>query len=668
MKFHFAHPKKAIAGAAILLMALQANAQSKDYLKAADNYYNKADYYSAAQYYEMYLTGKKTDKASTFDPYTQNVIVTRAKTEVSTHPAVVYNLAESYRKLHYPGKAEPIYKQVMDGGDKSKFPLAKYWYAKTLRANGKYDEAGQALNEFLSEYPTDDNYKADARKELGNLDFIKKQMAKSQAELALYAISKAPVTAEGATYAPAIKGDSLYYTSTKSDSNAAAKKKHLNKVFRSTVEGGSAATADKVFAGQPDNRHYGATTFTPDGNTMYLTIWPVETDKKIATIYKSQKGTAGSWTEPQPVAALNKEGYSSQQPCVTKDGKYLVFASNMPGGQGKLDLWYATLDASGNIGAPVNLGTSINTAEDEVAPYYHASSGSLVFASNGRVGMGGYDLYVSKGDFMTWSAPENMGYPVNSEKDEMYFATTNTNRKKLVEHVFISSDRESACCLELFTLNKARPAKTVTGKIVDCETKQPLGGAIVNISGQGTQQTTADGSYSFVMPDYKESTANVTAKGYESGSLSFYQPKDGDEEDSLVNPVICLVKIKNPPYEEEKLNTLFTFFDFDKAILKDSSFLVLDSVVTVMKRFPKMEIIISAHTDNKGTDEYNVDLSKARAKACKDYLVSKGVDADRIQTIGYGEAQPIAPNEIDGKDNPAGRARNRRTELKVLHY
>ena len=172
------------------------------------------------------------------------------------------------------------------------------------------------------------------------------------------------------------------------------------------------------------------------------------------------------------MTTINADGYNTQQPFVTPDGKYLLFSSNRNGGQGGYDLWYAPLE-NGKPGTPQNMGAVINTSYDEQAPSYHEASGSLIFSSNGRVGMGGYDFFQSKGSMGNWGEPENLGYPVNSVKDDIYF-TSRGPAKNILEDVVLSSDRDAACCLELFSLKKIRPLKRISGRIISCDPSKPL--------------------------------------------------------------------------------------------------------------------------------------------------------------------------------------------------
>lgn len=648
-----------------------------DYIKAADNYFEKADYNSAAEYYEKYInsTNKKI-KTDVFDPYTVNTLNKKQKVAVSNYQQAVYKAAECYRHLNYHVKAEPYYAQATKF-DKAQFPLASYWYGKTLRALANYDAADSALTNFISQGQGGSEYIEDANREIKNLRFIKEQLNK---DISLYKVSKgnaSGLNTTGANYAPVKVNDNTYlFTSTRADSGAAKNTVHINRIYTATYSDGVLNSISKTDIPQPSNYHQGVVTVTPNGNIMYLTRWTIAGTKKSAALYKSKKSNNG-WGDPVLLdSTINMSGSNTQQPFVMPDGKYLLFSSNREGGFGGFDLWQARLDNEGNVisGTAENLGANINTKFDEQAPYYHSASSTLVFSSNGYVGMGGFDFYSSKGSINNWSKPVNMGYPLNSVKDDIYF-TTNGGAKNILGDVMFSSDRESDCCLDMFVLTKERPIKNIIGVVVDCETNQPIKGAKVEITNSSrnivsSNTTGTDGSYGFTIDDFDNFTSSASAEGYHSNSVQTSAITNDEITNQTLN-VLCLQKIPPPP--PPKVDTVVVmdniYFEFNKATILPESYAAIDEqIVTMMNKYPTMVIEIGGHTDSKGNDAYNMKLSQARAEAVKKYLESKGIASERMVAVGYGETKPIAPNEINGKDNPEGRKKNRRTEFKVLHY
>lgn len=654
------HMKKFSSSIFAIFCCLLLNAQvANDYLVAADKYFANGDYYSAAQYYEKYLADKGKGNKAGFNPYEVSAGANKkAPKTTSSREQVIFNLAESYRQLHYHEKALPYYEQV----NKTAFPLAGYQHAATLKALGRYEEAATAFQGFLAAYTTKDMYAAAAEREFKSLNYIKEQLARK--DLKRFTVEKATtINAEGGTYAPAwLNDETLLFTSTRPDATD-KNKPNTNRIYQASYTNGSAANILKANVPQGKDIQQGVVAVTPTGNTLFLTRWEIAKGKKTSAIYSSTK-TGDSWSEPMPVASLNVEGSNSQQPYVTPDGKYLLFSSDRPGGSGGFDLWKAAL-TDGIAGEVSNLGAAINTIWDEQAPSYHAASNSLVFSSNGRVGMGGFDFYYSNGDVNNLAEPKNFGYPVNSIKDDIYFVSKGP-ATNILESVLFSSDRDASCCLELFSLNKIKLPKQITGRVIACNSKQPLGGVAVVITDANnktiTQKTTdASGNYSFTMAEFEALKATASQKGYFAGNINFDGPADA-EEDTYTAPDICMNII---PEEAIRLDNVY--YDFNKATLQPESYPSLDTLVNILNENPSILIELAAHTDSKGTDEYNQNLSQERAKSVVDYLISKGIDKGRLLPKGYGETMPVADNEnADGTDNPEGRQQNRRTEFKVI--
>ncbi|OQP56654.1 OmpA family protein [Niastella populi] len=563
-----------------------------DYLKAADSYYKKGDYYSAAQYYEKYLASKTTKaKPEDYNPYNVKP-ASGVKSAVPGVQLAVYNLAESYRQLNYPVKAVAYYEQALRYKN-SELPLALYYYAVTLRALGNYEGAERTFQQFLDEYKTEDVYANSAKSEVLNLHFIREQLNRD--DLKLYSEEKQgqQINAGGANYSPVwVNSSTLLFTSTRAEGDL-KDKPFLNRLYEAVYENGEVKSVNQIEIPQGAGIHQGVAAVSPDGKTMFLTRWSLVAGKKTSAIYTSKKLDSG-WAEPVLFDALvNTPGYNAQQPFIMADGKTLLFSSDKPGGSGGFDLWYTTLDADGKPGKAVNLGATINTVNDEQAPYYHDASGTLVFSCNGRTGMGGFDFFFSKGTPEAWATPENFGYPVNSIKDDIYF-TSRGSAKNILEDVLLSSDRSAECCLELFNLKR---------------------------------------------------------------------------KDSIPNPVPVPVTevVKEEPKVESVIVLENVYYDFDSSTLRVDSYPALDKLVGLLNEYPTMVIEIRAHTDNKGNDKYNLNLSGARAKVVVDYLISKGINKDRLQSKGYGAGMPVVPNtHEDGSDDPDGRQKNRRTEFKVL--
>ena len=654
-----------LTGSAILAMWISQAQFAYDYQRAANDYYAKGDYNSATVYYEKYLADGKSKDGPTYDPYSVQKMSKQEKAAMLSKQQSIYNLAESYRHLAFHIKAEPYYQQAVNF-DKTSFPLAKFYYATTLRALEKFDDAEKYFKEFLLEYSVDDAYRETAMREVSNIDFIKSQLKRN--DLSLFTVRKAaaPLNLAGASYAPVLAGNTFLFTSTRPDSNAVKNNVYINRIYTGIVKESGIENIERIPLPQPTDIHQGSVTFSSNGNIMYLTRWTITGSQKKTALYTSRK-TAKGWDEPVMLdESINVPGANTQQPFVADN--ILYFASDRPGSSGGFDLWYATLDAAGTPSNPQNLGSTINTKYDEQAPYYHQASKTLVFSTNGRIGMGGYDFFYSNGSASAWSEPANFGYPVNSVRDDIYFTSQGTARN-ILENIYFSSDRSAECCLELFSLKKMKPMTQVSGLVISCNGNIPISGATVNIIDTVsnktlfTKVTGADGKYLVEMDEVIPLKAVATAEGYLPNAVHF--TKSNVDAIVLNNPTICLFDA--PKTDDGTVTVDNIYYDFNKATLREESFPVLDQLVSMMNENKNMRLEIGAHTDSKGTDAYNVKLSDSRAKSVVDYLISKGISTDRLVSKGYGESKPIAENtNADGSDNPDGRQKNRRTEFKIL--
>jgi outer membrane protein OmpA-like peptidoglycan-associated protein len=418
----------------------------------------------------------------------------------------------------------------------------------------------------------------------------------------------------------------------------------------------------------------GAASMSADGKFLYFTEWKKEKGTIVSSIYFSAKQADG-WSSPILLPWVNKEGYNSKQPFFSSDGKYLFFASDRPGGAGKFDIWYAPVKDDGTTGEPINAGTMINTSEDEQAPFYQNSSNTLVFSSNGRRGMGGFDLFAAKGSETNWKQPENLGHPVNSSRDDIYFFAPEKTR--LLANAIVSSDRGQGCCLETYNIIKAPKDKKLSGKVNDCGENTPVADAeIILKDGSGktwTTTTNAEGKYVFDLGTEEHNNLSLSARKFSYiDTTSAVNIENTDETDLLVdkltNADLCIQQRPKPKPVEIVIkaeNVVTVYFDFDKSNLRPTATEKLDSIYNVLVQYPSATIQISGYTDGLGSDAYNKILSDKRAKACADYLIKKGIDSARVSFLSFGACCPVEMEKINGRDNPDGRSRNRRALINI---
>jgi outer membrane protein OmpA-like peptidoglycan-associated protein/tetratricopeptide (TPR) repeat protein len=419
-----------------------------------------------------------------------------------------------------------------------------------------------------------------------------------------------------------------------------------------------------VSIGSPINTEHneGAQSLSSDGNEMYFSACNKDDGKGSCDIYYSKKQN-GQWSKPENIGApVNTSSWESQ-PSISPDGQVLYFASNRKGGEGKKDIWMSRKKEDGSWSEPKNLGDSVNTPETEMAPFIHMDNQTLYFSSDGHLGMGGMDLYkTSRKDENSWTVPENLGFPINTHKDEFGLIVEAQGK-----NAYYVSNRRSDRKRDIYTFvlpEKSRPTPSsyMEGLVYDAETKKPLKAEFELLtldSGKMIMNAYSDqktGNFLVCLPVNNDYVLNVSRKGYlfYSDNFSF----KGTHE--ITQPFQKDIPLK-PIKEGERIVLRNIFFETDSFRLKAESKVELNKLYQFLQENPKLRIEISGHTDSVGTDLYNEELSDKRARSVYYYLTKKGISKKRLEYKGYGESQPIAPNS-----NAEGRARNRRTEIKVL--
>ncbi len=411
--------------------------------------------------------------------------------------------------------------------------------------------------------------------------------------------------------------------------------------------------------------HDATVTISPDGKVMYF--YRID-GKKWGDIYKSvQRGY--TWAEPQKLGPPINSEYWEPSMTMTPDSQIIIFSSNRPGGYGGLDLYMSRRLPDGSWAKPVNLGPKVNTPYDEDAPFIHVDGKTLYFSSNGPNSMGGFDVFVTKmiGD-NEWTDPVNLGYPINTPDDDIFFVLSPDGRRGYMASVRPEGLGGQDLYIIYMPVDKdilPSALVLVNANVVDSETKQPVFNAQIKVSYKdsviGVFTADEKGTYVMIVPEGVELVYIVEAEGYPSfvDTLAFKSEQEG-----AISYTFELKKETIDQWEQLRRLMPVVYFDFDKAVVKKSEEPKVDSVISLMKQYPEARLRVVGHADAKGTLQYNYRLGMRRAEAVADLLVKKGFPKDRINIESYGEVLPVKINvHIDGRDNPEGRAFNRRVEF-----
>lgn len=418
-----------------------------------------------------------------------------------------------------------------------------------------------------------------------------------------------------------------------------------------------------VNAGEPLNtkNNEGAQTLSSSGNYMYFTACDRPGGLGSCDIYFSAYNN-GRWTIPYNIGApVNTSSWEST-PSVSADGNMLFFASSRPGGFGGKDLWVSFITDKGKWAPPVNLGKTINTEGDEMSPFIHFDGKTLYFASDGRPGMGGFDIYMSRmNDDTTWTQPQNLGYPINTSSDDMGLVIEAGGQK-----AFFSSKRDNENGKDIFYFKvdesvRPDPVSYLKGKVTDKETGKLLKAdyELINLStNRVTVKSTTDdeGNFLVCLPSGYNYGINVTKAGY----LFFSENFMFEGQHTVIKPLIKRIFL-NPAKVGEKMLLANVFYEIDSWELKKESVEELNNLADLLEYNKNLVVEIGGYTDSTGTDDYNLVLSEKRALSVVNYLINKGIPSGRLRYKGYGNTSPVGDNITY-----EGRKLNRRTEAKVI--
>ena len=498
-------------------------------------------------------------------------------------------------------------------------------------------------------------------------------------------------------YTPVITADNstMFFTSRRENSTGGDKAEndqYYEDIYMTTRRG--ADYSMPVNIGDPVNSkfHDAAIALSPNGAQLFL-----YKDEEQGNIYFStRKGK--TWTKPKSIGkTINTKLYKETSVSITADGRILYFSSDRPGGSGGLDI-YMCKRLRNDWGEAVNLGSTINTPDDDDSPFIHPDGVTLYFSSKGHDGIGGYDIYTSSLVNDNWTVPENLQLPINTPGNDIYFVLsadsrtgyyaseksggegftdiyriTMPNNEDITDAQARNTTKVTGADSTGGALNAARLVNTVAapvraasnvilvkGVISDATSKQPISAQVVvvdNATGETVSEAESNestGEYLVVLPANKNYGVSVNATGYLFHSENFYLPENkGYKEFNKDIPM-------NRATAGTRVVLRNIFFDTNKSTLRNESKNELEKLLKLMKEMETLKLEIAGHTDNVGNADYNKKLSKDRADAVVKYLLEKGVPKDRLTAAGYGFDRPMAAN-----DNETNRQLNRRTEFEV---
>jgi outer membrane protein OmpA-like peptidoglycan-associated protein/ribulose bisphosphate carboxylase small subunit len=524
----------------------------------------------------------------------------------------------------------------------------------------------------------------------------------------------AVINSEYEEYAPVISSDELTMFFTSRRQGSTGNKKDVDNeffediYFSTRTKDGSWTTPKNL--GSPVNSefHESCNAISPDGKQLFI-----YTEAKGGGIFVSKKMPDGNWSAPEKVKGHINSKYGESSMCFSGDGKKILFASDRPGGKGKLDLYSIKLDGNDKWGEPENLGNEINTEYNEDSPFLDSSGTTLFFSSAGHNTMGGYDIFKSKFENGKWSKPENLGYPINTTDDDIYYTESGdglhgyyssvrtdgngakdiymiTNAKPaeepIVEKPVASNVEEKKDTASVAVAEEVKPVEqateekpeeavvpvanqkpslmpvTVKGRVYDAESGAPIEASVKLLDEKGnlvqTITTSADGYYSTVLNEKKNRAFSMVVQpsGFLKKSVKL-AVKPGFTDTETVQDLALSKYVAGQKYILRNI-----YFDFNQATLKPESGKELGKLIQMLQNHPETKIEIAGHTDFVGSLQYNKTLSQKRAQAVVDYLIKKGISPDRLTAVGFGKEHPLASND----DEEEGRELNRRTEFKIL--
>ena len=596
---------------AIVATLLLAGCGADQAMKKGDKFYAVGEYYDAATQYRK--------------AYTQTPSKER---ELKGQRAM--KMAECYRRILLTNKAITAYNNAVRY--KQDDSLTHFYLGQLHLKNGNYKEAARQFQTAMDSLPQTDPHWQLAKTGLHSAQMVPQW----KKEASPYTVKREnQFNSRRAEFSPMLAGDDneqLFFTSTR------------NQAQGDEYSGITGSKAADIFMAQKDDKgkwgkpqaidselnsafDEGVCCFSPDGRTMYLTQCKTDANyPRFATIVASSRSDA-TWSKPTEITISKDTLTSFAHPAVSPDGEWLYFVSDMPGGLGGYDIWRCRLFGNNEVGTIENLGPLVNTAGDEKFPAFRPN-GDFYFSSDGHPGMGGLDIYILK------KGARNLEHPVaplNSQGDD--FGMTFEGR---YNRGYFSSNRGDTRGYDhIYSFYNPEIVQTVKGWVYEQDGYELTAAQVYMVGNDGTNlklSVRGDGSFTQEIKPGVDYVFLGTCKGFLNHQEQLrVEPVTKSEEYVLQFP---LANISAPVLIEN------IFYDFDKATLRPESQTALDELVNLLNENPNITIELSAHTDYKGSDQYNERLSQRRAESVVNYLIAHGIASDRLTPKGYGEGKP----------------------------
>ncbi|MCW3125694.1 MAG: hypothetical protein JWO03_1352 [Bacteroidetes bacterium] len=600
------------------------------------------------------------------------------------------NLANSFYIARDYESAERAFGQAYRA-DSTGNTIALYYQALMTKMQARYKEAIPLFNRFVKLYKTGDNaanMRKWARIEVDGCNFALQEM-KPNPNIVLTHLDKS-VNSNYAEASPALIDGKLYFSSIKSDTVLALKdnmSKEQNemvhmKLFSSELKDNVYSPSEKVAEMSKPGKHITNPSFSPDGKKFFYTECDGGFDKITCLIMQADY-TNGKIGEAKALGPeINMPATTNTHPFFTKTRSgqsVLYFTSDRTGGRGGLDIWYSLVNKAGDFSAPKNCGTKINTDRDEVSPFFDGTSNTLYFSSNGWISMGGLDIYKSEGEPGKNASIENIGAPFNSSCDDFYYRFTGDVKKGYLvsNRPGIFSVRGKTCCDDIFSYEYLKQFHiAVKGRVFDLTTQKVIPNAGISLSLKsddlkgndviiGSDTTRGEEPYFFNLKEEKQYKVTANKDGYFAVSKDFATTGIKTSDTLVVD--LYMKQLERD--KEYRLSNIY--YDFDKWNLREESKHTLDTLYEILVENPTIIIELGSHTDARGSDAYNQELSQKRAESCVTYLIEKGVDKARITAKGYGETKLLQDcSKVEGcPQDQSGDCEchqlNRRTVFKI---